>query len=188
MAQQSLLNKQRKDKFTLSFNIPSALKKIDTKNVNSNLNIISDSLQFSIFGTTTPSIEVPGVEIRYAGSTLYNSSHSKNSYPPVNVNFTIDNRFNNYWVIYQWLNLMHDQTVGIPDVRGLIPDDLFDEYQADITVIAKDEYDQGVIEFTYTKAFPTSIGEIQWNYAEGEEAVCSFTFVYSQLHVNKLSI
>jgi hypothetical protein len=106
MAQQSLLNKQRKDKFTLSFNIPSALKKIDTKNVNSNLNIISDSLQFSIFGTTTPSIEVPGVEIRYAGSTLYNSSHSKNSYPPVNVNFTIDNRFNNYWVIYQWLKTL----------------------------------------------------------------------------------
>jgi hypothetical protein len=83
---------------------------------------------------------------------------------------------------------MHDQIVGIPDVRGLIPEDLFDEYQADITVIAKDEYDQGVIEFTYTKAFPTSIGEIQWNYAEGDEAVCSFTFVYSQLHVNKLSI
>jgi len=188
MSQQSLLNKQRKDKFTLSFNIPSALKKIDTKNVNSNLNIISDSLQFSIWGTTTPPIEVPGVEIRYAGSTLYNSSHGKNSYPPVTVNFNIDNRFNNYWVIYQWLNLMHDQVEGIPDARNLIPDDFFDEYQVDLTIIAKDEFDNGVAEFTYTKAFPTSLGEIQWNYRDGEEAECTFTFVYSQLHINKLNI
>jgi hypothetical protein len=186
--QQSILNKQRKDKFILSVNLPSALKKIDTKNVNSNLNIISDSLQFSIWGTTTPDIEVPGVEIRYAGSTLYNSSHGKNSYPPVTVKFTIDNRFNNYWVIYQWLNLMHDQVQGLPDVRQLIPEDLFDEYQADLTIIAKDEFDQNVIEFTYTKAFPTSLGGIIWDYRDGNEAECSFTFVYSQLHINKISI
>lgn len=185
---QSLLNKQRKDKFLLSFNIPTALKKIDSKQENSNLTIISDSMQFSIWGTIVPDIEVPGVEIRYAGSTLYNSSHGKNSYPPVTVNFNVDNRFHNYWVIYQWLNLMHDQKTGLPDHRELIPEDGFDEYQADMTIIVKDEMEQDVIDFTYTKAFPTSLGGIQWNYKDGGEAECSFTFVYSQMHVNKINI
>ena len=105
--QQSVLNKSRADKFLLVFDIPPILKEFNTKFKQDNTSIISDSVQFSIFGTAVPEITVPAVENRYAGNTLYVSSHSKNSYPPVSVKFNVDNEYKNYWVIYQWLNLLH---------------------------------------------------------------------------------
>ena len=182
--QQSILNKSRGDKFKLVFQLPNALKKINSHDNRSNSTVLQDSLQFSIYGTVVPAITVPALEIRYAGSTLYNSTHSKNSYPPVTVNFVIDNQYNNYWVIYQWLNLLHDEYSGTFDYNGLIDDDIFADYQTDLTIYGVDEFNKEVIQFVYTKAFPTEIGGINYNYREGGEIESSFTFVYSQMHTS----
>ena len=104
---QAMLNKSRADKFLLVFDVPPILKEISKKFDQTNEVIIPDSVQYSIFGTAVPEITVPAVENRYAGSTLYVSSHSKNPYPPVTVSFNVDNEYKNYWVLYQWLNLLH---------------------------------------------------------------------------------
>ena len=104
--QQSVLNKSRADKFLLVFDIPPILKEFNKKFNQDNTSIVSDSVQFSIFGTAVPEITVPATETRYAGSTLYVTSHSKNPYPPVSVQFKVDNEYKNYWVIYQ-LSLIH---------------------------------------------------------------------------------
>ena len=117
--QQSVLNKSRADKFLLVFDIPPILKEFNKKFSQNNTSIISDSVQFSIFGTAVPEITVPATETRYAGSTLYVTSHSKNPYPPVSVQFNVYNEYKNYWVIYQWLNLLHDQYEGIYNARGI---------------------------------------------------------------------
>jgi hypothetical protein len=185
--QQSILNKSRSDKFKLVFQLPSALKSINTQDNRGSSQIIQDSLQFSIYGTIVPAVTVPALEIRYGGSTLYNSSHSKNPYPPVTVNFTIDNEYNNYWVIYKWLDLLHNQYDGIFDSDDIIQDDKFKAYQTDLTIYGVDEYNKEKIKFIYTKAFPTEIGGINFNYREGGEIESSFTFVYSQLHTTLLN-
>jgi hypothetical protein len=78
--QQSLLNKSRVDKFKLVFQVPSALKKINKQSGRASSTIIQETMQFSIYGVVVPTITVPALEIRYSGSTLYNSTHSKNSY------------------------------------------------------------------------------------------------------------
>ena len=148
--QQSVLNKSRNDKFKLVFQLPHALKRINTTDERKNGTVIEDSLQFSIYGTVVPAITVPALEIRYAGSTLYNSSHSKNPYPPVTVNFTVDNQYNNYWVIYKWINLLHDQYTGTFDKDNLIVDDFFKDYQTDLTVYGLDEFNNEKIKFVYT--------------------------------------
>ena len=57
--QQSMLNKSRADKFLLVFDIPPILKEFNKKFNQDNLSIISDSVQFSIFGTAVPEITVP---------------------------------------------------------------------------------------------------------------------------------
>ena len=62
--QQSMLNKSRADKFLLVFDIPPILKEFNKKFNQNNLSIISDSVQFSIFGTAVPEITVPAVENR----------------------------------------------------------------------------------------------------------------------------
>lgn len=186
--QQTYLNKNRKDKFYFTLNLPNALKRINSTTERTDNKINLDSLQFSVYGSIVPKIEKPAVEIRYAGNTLYNSAHSINSYPPVTVSFTIDNRFNNYWAIYSWLNLMHDQELGVFDSRNLITDKRFENYQSDFILTALDEFDNPVANFTYHKAFPTELGEIEFNYRSGDEITCSFTFVYSQLKLNLAKI
>lgn len=188
--QQSVFNKSRTDKFLLVFDIPVILKTFSKQitGERKNTTIIPDSVQFSIFGTLVPEITVPAIENRYAGNTLYVSSHSKNSYPPVTVKFAIDNEYNNYWTIYQWLNLLHDQREGKYNVREIKVDDSFSDYQTNLTIYGLDEFNNKRIKFDYLKAFPTSIDTIDYNYQNSEEIVSGFTFVYSQLHTELLNL
>ena len=180
--QQSILNKSRADKFLLIFDVPPILKQFSKKSNHDNKSIVPESVQFSIYGSAVPEITVPAVENRYAGNTLYLSSHSKNSYPPVSVKFKIDNEYKNYWAIYNWLNLLHDQREGKYNAREINVDENFTDYQTNLTIKGKDEFNNDRIKFTYTKAFPTSINAIDYDYQNSDELVSGFTFVYSQLH------
>ena len=59
--QQAMLNKSRADKFLLVFDVPPILKEFNKKFTQDQINdIISDSVQFSIFGTAVPEITVAG--------------------------------------------------------------------------------------------------------------------------------
>lgn len=190
LVSQSILNKARADKFILVFDVPPILKPIAKKYNRNDKTIIPDSVQFSVFGTVVPEITVKGIETRFAGSTLYVSSFSKDSYPPVNIKFNVDSMYNNYHTIYRWLNLLHDEKTGIYNQQGLIAEDAnFNDYQTDLTVYGLDEYGKKRISFTYTKAFPTTLDGITFNQKseQGEEIESGFTFLYSQMHLNILS-
>ena len=188
--QQSMLNKSRADKFLLVFDVPPILKEFSKKFNQTNTTIIPDSVQYSIFGTAVPEITVPAVENRYAGNTLYVSSHSKNPYPPVSVNFNVDNEYKNYWVIYQWLNLLHSEYEGRYNEREINVNEVdptFQDYQTDLTIYGKDEFNNNRIKFTYTKAFPTTVNGVEYSYQTPDEITSGFTFVYSQLHTEVLN-
>jgi len=180
----SYLNKAREDKFLLVFDVPPMLKSSMSTYQRDNTHINPDAVQFSIFGTMVPQITVKGVETRFAGSTLYVSSFSKDSYPPVNVDFKVDSEYNNYWVIYSWLNLLHDQKTGVYNQQNNPIDANFNDYMTDITIFGKDEFGKNRIKFIYKKAFPTSLNEIKYSGqgTDGVEIVSGFTFLYSQLH------
>ena len=199
---QSPLNKSRRDKFLMSFNVPPALKQISTKDVRSNEIIMPDTLQFSVFGIIVPDIEISASTVRYSGQTLTTSSYSRNPYPPMVVNFTVDNRFNNYWVIYTWLNLFNDEREGTYDIDDLTktkqalaeygiakPDNnnvnnINLNYRSDISIYALDEYNKKTVQFKYYKAFPTFLGGVNFNYRDGSEIETSFAFSYSQFYVS----
>jgi len=185
---QSYLNKAREDKFLLVFDVPPILKSTISEYIRDNIHINPNSVQFSIFGSIVPQITVKGVEARYAGSTLYVSSHSKDSYPPVNVKFMVDSMYDNWWVIYQWLNLLHDQKTGTYNTQNVPVDKNFNDYMTNLTIYALDEYGKKRMKFTYIKAFPTSLDEIVFDQkAEaGKEIESGFTFLYSQLHTERL--
>lgn len=183
---QAPFNKALVDKFVIVLNLPPALKTINRKFADDNKTISLDSLQFSVFGTLTPEILVPAVETRYSGSNIYVSSHSRPSFPAIPIKFTVDNEFSNYWTIYQWLNLMRDEKEGgvggIINARELINKDVFlREYASTFNVIAKDEFNNNIIQFNYINAFPTKLGSIDWNYQDGKEIQCSFEFVFSNI-------
>lgn len=195
---QSQFNKSRLDKFLLVIDLPNPLKDILTTDLadRKNTSIISDSLQFSVYGSIVPEVIVPEKALGYAGQSLKISSHVRPAYPNINVNFTIDNQFNNYWTIYKWLDFLNDEKESIfndkniaktPEVasnfktkKTLTPSDL---YQTDFSLYAKNEFDEDIVKFTYTNAFPVSLGKIDFNYREPGEIETSFEFAFSQLLV-----
>lgn len=190
---QSPFNKSRKDKFLLVLNLPAALRNISSKFERSENTIIPDALQFSVYGSIVPEISVPNANVRYAGQTLAQSSHSREPYTPLTVNFTVDNRFNNYWVIYSWLNLLNNDETSIYDEKQLtIPTkDRFNvpnyQYRTTLSIFALDEYNKRVVEFIYKDAFPTNMGGISYSYRDANEIETSFTFEYSQLIIKPVT-
>lgn len=188
---QSPFNKSRKDKFLLVLNLPSALRNISSKFNSGADSIIPDSLQFSVYGSVVPDIRIPSASVRYGGQTFAQTSHSREPYPPLTVNFTIDNQFNNYWVIYTWLNLLNNEKTGVFDQDNLLPiiathpnnsAPLYD-YKTNISIFALDEYNNRTVEFVYTNAFPTNLGGIEYSYRNEGEIETDFSFEYSQLQV-----
>ena len=189
---QSQFNKNRKDKFLLVLDLPPLLKPINNTNpgVRSNVLINENSLQFSVYGSVLPTISVPEVEAPFAGGTYKLSSNSRPPYDNITVNFTVDNRFNNYWVIYKWLNLLSSSKNIVFNEDDILPSQPNNvklplplqprSYQTDLTIYSKDEFDNNVIKFTYTKAFPVSLQSIDYNYRDSDEIESSFTFAFSQ--------
>ena len=103
---QSPFNKQRRDKFIFVLTVPRALrnKLSDLERKSANINF--DSIQFSIFGAVAPPIEIPPIQIPFSGQTLKVTSYTRPSFPSLKIDFTVDNQFNNYWVIYKWLEIL----------------------------------------------------------------------------------
>ncbi len=185
---QSLLNKSRKDKFTLTVVLPKALLPYNRKQNRVNSNVDLDTLQFSIYGTVVPKNIIPSEEIRYAGSTVYVSSHNKPSYDPVSINFTIDNLFNNYWVIHKWLDLMRNEKSGIYEEELTEKDHGLGQYSTDFIITGRDEYHNDVIQWIYKSAFPTTLGEINYNHRDAGEIESSFEFVFRRIETKLLEV
>jgi hypothetical protein len=188
---QSQLNVSRKDKFILIMDIPSILKpylKTDERLCNS---VSLDRLQLTIWGHVVPEIQVPKLDKPYGGQVFKVSSFSRPTYPTITVNYTIDNKFDNYYILYTWLNLQNDQTASVFNAqnyggpghgRGLVKD-----YTTTINVYALDEYDKPVICYEYHGAFPTALGGINASHRDAKENDSTFSFDFTRLHVARTS-
>jgi len=185
---QAALNKERKDKFIMVIPTPKFLKDDVNKFVRDNKQVNPDTVQFSIYGSVVPPVQIPNVEVRYSGQTLNVTSHNRPAYPPVNVKFTIDNRFENYWFIYKWLNKLQDDYAGYFNEEKNYPKKkvIEEEYMADFTIYALDEYNKRVAQFDYTKGFPTFLGGVEYSYRDPGEIETQFSFAYSQFYVSLL--
>ena len=180
--------------------LPTALRDINTHSLlDDQPSMINDNaLQFSIYGAEIPRVVVPEIVVPYAGQSFKVSGHTRPAYPNVVVNFTIDSKFKNYWVIYKWLDLLNndhsssyddDNLSNKPQVdpaaltngKSLIPPV---EYQADITLYALDEFNEKIAKFVYTSAFPVGLGGIAFNYRTEGEIETTFEFAFSQLKMD----
>lgn len=105
---QAILNKASKDKFILVLDIPKILKNSQSSTLRSNTLVNLDKLQFSVVGTLVPKISVPSESLGNYGQVYKVSSFARPEYSPIRVNFAIDNNFDNYWVLWKWLNILND--------------------------------------------------------------------------------
>ena len=177
---QSALNRQRRDKFIMVFNLPDALLGKSSKLVRNNNRIIPDSVQFSIYGLVVPQISIPETKAPYAGQTLKVTSYVRPSFEPLEVEFMVDNLFNNYWAIYEWLNLFNDDRRGIYNSPLEGDNGRLDKYKTTISVFGLDEYNEKVIEFKFYSAFPVSLGGIKYSDRDPSEMQSTFKYAFHQ--------
>jgi hypothetical protein len=184
---QSPLNRASKDKFVMILNLPPVLRKRAA--MDPLLDI--ESLQLSVYGTIVPEITVFETDVRFAGQNLHISSYARPTYPPLTINFVVDNNYQNYYVLWKWLEIVNDPTTSLysgsnpntPQIQLEAGNST--EYQTDFSVVALNEYNQSIIEFFYKKAFITTLGSINYNYRDGEILECSAQFHFSQLNINR---
>ena len=201
ITQQSILNKSRKDKFLLVLNLPDALKKLNTFSTidRANSNIVLDTLQYSVYGAVVPATNIEEISLPYAGQTLNLTSGKREKYEDITVNFTVDNGYNNWWVLWKWLNFINDAKTGTFDTENLAPLSTNSQdkvvytsttnlqpYQTLITVYGLDEYNNKKIQWSYNKAFIIKLNGITYNYRDAEQMESSFTFAFSQLNAELL--
>ena len=185
--QQSVLNRTGKDKFILVLNLPNVLKKQSLSDKLINI----DPLQISIFGTIVPPTTVPATEVRFGGQSFNVTSHSRPNYPPLTVNFIIDNKFYNYWILWKWLSILNDpreskytgtdsrlETSIDKSLNGVLA-----EYQTNFSVIGLNEYNQQTIEFIYYNGFITNLGGINYDYTDSDIIKSTVDFQFSQFDV-----
>ena len=193
--QQSILNKLRKNKFTLILTIPKILKDIDRSNVRSNELVNLDSLQYSVYGTAVPKVSIPTIPMNVMGQIYNVTSQVRPAYSPITVNFTIDNRFNNYWILWKWLTIINDpRNSGMNEEFAKyikLGNDLkmtgnYLGYQTNIVTYIEDEYNTKIAKIDYYNAFITDLGEISYNYREIGELESYFTFVFNQMDIKLL--
>lgn len=184
---QSQTNVSRKDKFLLIMDLPKILKpylKNDARLCNSTS---LDRLQLSIWGHVVPEISVPKIDKPYGGQVFKVSSFSRPTYPTISVNYTIDNKYDNYFILYTWLNLQNDQNLSLFNAQnyGGQTKGYVDEYTTTINVYALDEYDTPIIVYEYHGAFPTSLGSIQASHRDEKENESTFSFDFTKLNVTR---
>jgi hypothetical protein len=207
---QSVLNKVHIDKFLLILDTPKVLKNYQSNSARSQTLLNLDKMQFSVIGVNIPSHKIAAVGVPFRGQTPHVTSQTRDEYPPASVKFTIDNNFDNYWFIWKWMKLMNDpkdsgmdsyfaEFTHIGDRRldplreinnpkpitykhiKMLHD--YTDYQTIINLIALREYNEKIVQFTYSNAFPVSLGEINYDYRESGEISCSFDFAYGQVDV-----
>lgn len=181
---QSPLNKNRNDKFILVLNLPEILKEINDNTTRNNNRINSNSLEMSVFGTVTPSMKVNSTTINYGAQSIKVSSHAREPYDDINLDFKIDNEFKNYWVIYKWLDILNDikrGTFNNDNIINIKGSEYLQAYSSTFTIYGLNEYEERKIQFDYIGAFPTNLSEIKWNYGDPSEISANATFSFTRM-------
>jgi hypothetical protein len=189
---QSTLNTASKDKFVMVLNLPYILRqkavtddKIDIR-----------PLQLSIYGTVVPQTSVPAIDLGYSGQRANVSSHTRPNYGPIDINFIVDSRYYNYWIVWKWLDTLNTHRTSIYDgtsslnksTKDFVGTGTESEYQTTISVFALDEFNRQTVEFRYTNAFPISLSPIQYGYRDSENIEASCQFQFNQLEMKLLTL
>ena len=187
---QSPLNKTISDKFIFIMNLPDCLKNVQNKYVQamSEAGIGKNAISWSLTNVSIPRNSIKAESIPYAGGHYYVSSHTKTPYDALKIDFKIDNKYANYYTIYEWMNLIYHEKEGRYNAENISDKIGTEAYATNIAVVATDEYKKPVIQSTFTKAFPVEIPSIELNYQKTDEINCSCSFYFSQMYVKNFSL
>lgn len=176
---QSLLNNTPSDGYLMVLNLPKILKSVNDDSSRGCDAVCLETLSFHVRGNVVPSTTVPSKEISTAGFVYKTSSSKKQPYEPINVEFTVDSQYNNYWLLWKWLNYFI--TGSCVNNRQASENA---KLTTDIVAYGLNEYKCPVIKFTYKDAFITSLGSLTYNDVDSGDLIGSFTYDFSDLLID----
>jgi len=190
---QAVLNRSRNDKFIMVLDLPKSMKDINDTISDKKFNI--NPLQFSIYGSPVPAITVPDINVPFGGQVYRLSSNSRPAYQPLTLKFLVDNGYKNYWLLWKWMNLFNDSKTSTTEITEALNIPIIGDkpvyiknpitnYTSQFSIYSLDEFNNKIVEFVYTNAFPTSLGEINFSNQDPSEVNCSVTFAFNQLNVS----
>jgi hypothetical protein len=191
---QTLLNRSRLDKFTLLMDLPFVMK----GQVDNTLQLMykPDVIQFTVFGSPVPKIEIPSIKLPFGGQHMHVTSGGRSDYGPLTLRFLLDNSYQGYWILWKWLNLFNDyqnsdsdinHVTSLPQDPKIVMNNPFSNYVTTFELNALDEYNNKIINFKYNGCFITSLSEISFSHQDESLITCSASFAYNQLHVNLIT-
>lgn len=185
---ESPLNKTFADKYFFIFELPEALKNLKTDKaiIKNGLGVNKKALQWSIIKAEVPSVNIKAGEINYAGGTLRYSTHTKSAYDPFKLTFKVDSNYLNYFTIYEWINFIYGEKEGHFDEEDLTNSKSFTSYAIPVSIVGLDEYNNPVIQWIFTYAFPTDLSSISLDYTSTDEIEFTVTFVFSQMRIRNI--
>ena len=189
---QAVLNRSRSDKFLFVLDLPTYLKNQQDSVLEKMYD--GNQIQFTTYGSPVPAITVPEKSVPFAGQVYHVSTLSRPAYPPLKISFFLDNGYQNYWVLWKWLNLFNDNNNSTTELttplnsnrENIILKNPMSDYTANFTLFALDEFNNKIMSFDYKQAFITGLSEINYSYQDPKEISCTATFVFNRLEVNLL--
>lgn len=189
---QSILNRSRSDKFSFILDLPNALKESQDSILQKQYN--ANQVQFTTFGSPVPEIKIPELKVPFGGQVYNASSLSRPPYPPINLKFLVDNGYQNYWILWKWLNLFNESENSFSDLTSPLNENTknifltkpMSDFTSTFSLFALDEFNNKIIEFKYTEAFITGLSPIDYSFQTSSEITCTATFVFNQLNVRLL--
>lgn len=186
--EQSYLNTALPDKFKLVIDIPDRLKTIIKKAGRKCRYADLDKLQLNIWGVIIPDLDIEEMPIRFSGQTLKYSSLSRPEFPNLNINYQVDNKYENYYLLYKWADLQNDDLYGRFNNKNIGGDrgsGHICEYSAPMTIYALDEYKKEVAKWDFDDCFVSSVGGIEYDFQSNANIITStFQISYSNIRMD----
>ena len=100
----------------------------------------------------------------------------------------MDNAFQNYYILWQWLNLLNTTDGSIYGSNAAaVKSSMLPEYQTTFTIFALDEYNQKIAQWTYHNAFIVGLGGINYDNRDATWIESNTTMQYSKIDFNLLT-
>ena len=162
------INKSSPENFELLFPVLPTLDNIRESN----------SLAMNIYASVLPSISLDSKEHNWMGGVVHMDAGAI-SFEPWFVNFLIDDDFNNWKILYNWMNYINNNKDRYGRAR---PD-----YVVDATLNVLNNMREPIMTVNFKNIWPNMLGQVEMSYREGEMVLSSNTnFMYDRYEIETI--
>jgi len=125
---------------------------------------LKDNKEFiiNIFETVVPGVTMDASQEHWQGG-LSNMATGALTFEPWNVSFIVDSQFKNWRIIYKWFMFINNNADKYIEEHR--------KYSVDATLRIINNFQENVFSLYFIDVWPTSIGEVNLNYRDGEPSL-----------------